>query len=319
MNLTSNAGHDPRINPSQVLGSFSSMSDDAFIAWRKVKLRRAKDAEARIGVVAVANPEALTESELYALRYSIESVGYAVYRMSNSREDFGAKQLIAMSAQLGLHHLDKNRCAYDDGVSRIQDDASGEQKHYIPYSNKALNWHTDGYYNETVQRVKAFALHCVRAAPQGGDSFLLDHEMVYLLMREHNPELVRALFREDAMAIPVNAVDKENLREEQIGPVFWQDPVSSGLQMRYTARTRSIRWNEDKLVQAGAAFITEILKDSTYVKRYKLQAGEGVISNNCLHARDSFDDSAADESMGRLLLRARFFDRTNSWFALKQY
>ncbi len=313
MNVPLETNYNPSVNPLYVVGSFSKMSDEAFENWRRVKLRRAKDAAARVGTVAIEDPTVLSNNELHALRYSIESLGYALYKLSDRDKEFGANELVALSAQLGLHHLDKNRCAYDDGISRIQDDASGEQKHYIPYSNKALNWHTDGYYNETEHRVKAFALHCIRAASAGGDSMLMDHEVIYLLMREHNHEMAAAMFREDAMAIPVNEVDKANLREEQVGPVFWQDPISGGLQMRYTARTRSIRWNDDKLIRDGVAFITELLKDSSYATRYKLKAGEGVISNNCLHARTSFDDGQTEAATGRLLLRARFFDRTSSY------
>lgn len=312
MNVTANTGHDisSRVTPPAWF-SFESMSDAAFSAWRQQKLSRVDDASNRGEFVTVANPEDLTECEREALHASIESSGYALYKLKNNDKSLVTRQLLRMLAQLGLRHLDKNRCAFDDGISRIQDDASGEQKHYIPYSNRALNWHTDGYYNPTDQRVKAFALHCIRPASMGGGSLFLDHEMLYLLVRQYNPALVKALFREDAMAIPVNSVDKDKLRAEQIGPVFWQDPFSGALQVRYTARTRSIRWSDDSLVQEAAVFIRELLADSTHVKRHKLQAGEGVIANNCLHARESFNDPIANTSKGRLLLRARFFDRAS--------
>jgi len=45
------------------------------------------------------------------------------------------------------------------------------------------------------------------------------------------------------------------------------------------------------------------------VLRYRLQAGEGLISNNALHNRTAFEDGAAHK---RLLYRARFFDRIES-------
>lgn len=311
MNVTSIANHGCSINPVQTLLSpFVNMTDEAFNAWAKLKLRYAKDVAKGVGIVAIAKPEALSEFELMALHDSIRTVGFALYQLTKTHKNFSAQDLITLSAQLGLQHLDKNRCAYQDGISRIQNDTRDEQKHYIPYSNRALNWHTDGYYNQPEQRVAAFTLHCVRPSSEGGGNLFLDHEMVYLLMRQHDPKLVKALFREDAMAIPLNSIDKTNLREEYRGPVFWQDPNSGRLQMRYTARTRSIRWSDDAAVQEAVAFIRELLKDSIHIKRHKLKAGEGVISNNCLHARDAFDDSATDAGKGRLLLRARFFSST---------
>ena len=38
---------------------------------------------------------------------------------------------------------------------------------------------------------------------------LLDHEIAYLLMRDANPEYVRALMQEDVMLILKNVVDGE--------------------------------------------------------------------------------------------------------------
>jgi alpha-ketoglutarate-dependent taurine dioxygenase len=78
--------------------------------------------------------------------------------------------------------------------------------------------------------------------------------------------------------------------------------------MRYTARKRSIIWKNDKTVEHALAFLHEILQGNPYLFRYRLSAGEGVISNNVLHNRSAItDSSSADEK--RLLYRARFYNR----------
>ena len=77
-------------------------------------------------------------------------------------DDDPKQTVLSIAAQLGLQ-LDANLCADEDRVSAIENSAT-QQSHYIPYTNKALNWHTDGYYNAEHQRIHAFLIHCVRPA-----------------------------------------------------------------------------------------------------------------------------------------------------------
>jgi hypothetical protein len=66
----------------------------------------------------------------------------------------------------------------------------------------------------------------------------------------------------------------------------------------------------DVLTRAAREFLAEILADeSGPVFRYRLQAGEGLISNNVMHNRTAFED---DPGHGRLIYRARFYDRMDS-------
>ena len=79
--------------------------------------------------------------------------------------------------------------------------------------------------------------------------------------------------------------------------------------MRYSARTRNIEWAKNGHIKQATAFITEFLaSDSPYIFRYRLNANEGVISNNVLHNRTAFEN---DEQHNRLLYRARFYERVN--------
>ena len=77
--------------------------------------------------------------------------------------------------------------------------------------------------------------------------------------------------------------------------------------MRYSARKRNIRWRDDDVTRAARDFLSELLNaEDGPVFRYRLQPGEGLISNNVLHNRTAFSDGAGQQ---RLLYRARFIDR----------
>ena len=79
--------------------------------------------------------------------------------------------------------------------------------------------------------------------------------------------------------------------------------------MRYTARTRSIAWKDDRNTRLAAGFLLELLaNDSIYIIRHRLCAGQGVICNNVLHKREAFADDASS-GQERLLYRARYHER----------
>jgi hypothetical protein len=43
--------------------------------------------------------------------------------------------------------------------------------------------------------VRGLILHCVQSAATGGENQLLDHEIAYILLRDENPDHIRALSR----------------------------------------------------------------------------------------------------------------------------
>jgi alpha-ketoglutarate-dependent taurine dioxygenase len=210
-----------------------------------------------------------------------------------------------LGARLGLERLQANPLADEDGISSLEVAAEKSGRGYIPYSNRRLLWHTDGYYNPPETRIRAFLLHCVRPAAEGGENRLLDPEIAYILLRDADPRYVAALSAPDAMTIPANEEDPAAQRGAQAGPVFSED--GGALHMRYTARTRSIEWQPDEVTQAAVRHLRQILdSDSPYVFRLKLQGGQGLVCNNVLHDRSEFTDSPG---AGRLVYRARYADR----------
>ena len=153
-------------------------------------------------------------------------------------------------------------------------------------------------------------LHCVRRAAAGGENTLLDHEIVYLMLRDEDPGHVRALMAADALTIPAREDEDGIARPAQTGPVFSIAADSGALHMRYTARTKSIEWKRDPSLAAAVAALARLLDaPSPHRHRIVLQPGMGVVCNNVLHERTGFAD---DANAPRLLYRARYYDRVDT-------
>ena len=211
-------------------------------------------------------------------------------------------------AQFGLNNLDANWLAGEQGVTRVTVCADdGQRQAYIPYTDKAIKWHTDGYYNSPERQVRSFVLHCVQSAGQGGENRLMDHEIAYSMLRDSDADFIRALSAPDAMTIPERTDEHGVAREAQTGPVFSTDPASGALHMRYTARTRSIVWKQDAATLAAVAALEKLLaSESPHIHSVRLEPGMGLLCNNVLHDRAEFSDSP---NQTRLLYRARYHQR----------
>jgi alpha-ketoglutarate-dependent taurine dioxygenase len=286
-----------------VVLALNAVLQDPFERWRERKLarypRRAEDL-----IVQVRDPRELSDGEVAEIRRVCGAANMAVYAspLAGLADKDIARRL---GARLGLARLHANPLADEDGISSLEVAPEKSARGYIPYSNRRLLWHTDGYYNAPAQRIRAFILHCVRPAAAGGENRLLDPEIAYLLLRDADPRYVAALSAPDAMTIPANEEDPAAQRAAQTGPVFSHE--GGALHMRYTARTRSIGWQPDEVTQAALRHLKQILdSDSPYVFRLRLQGGHGLVCNNVLHDRSAFTDAPGE---GRLVYRARFFDR----------
>jgi hypothetical protein len=292
-------------------GSAFDLGDDAaYRRWRDRKLRQQPHTIDEL-IVEVADPCALSPAERGSLLDRIARANMALYCSPATAAD---KTLpLRLGAQLGLRRLDANWLADEDGISPIAvdpgrgDGGGAGGGAYIPYTNRAIQWHTDGYYHPAQRRIHGMILHCVRAAAGGGDNLLLDHELAYIALRDADVRWVRALMAEDAMCIPARLGEAGVARAAQAGPVFSVDTGSAALHMRYTARTRSIEWKDDAATRDAAAFLRELLeRDDAGRFALRLQPGMGLVGHNVLHARTAFVD---DPTQPRLLYRARYLDR----------
>lgn len=295
--------HDARVATGRD-GPFDLDNDDAYLRWRERKLA-SYPLRATENIVEIDDPRALTRVEHEAVIERCRNTNFAIYASRARDPDKDIPRLLGR--QFGLTHLDCNWLADDDGISSLTVSGAGERRNYIPYTSRPIKWHTDGYYNAPDRCIRAMVLHCVSDAAAGGENALMDHEIAYLLLRDAEPEGVRALMAPDAMTIPARADEDGIARDEETGPVFHVDARSGELHMRYTARTRSIAWKQDAATRAAVALLESVLAaDSPYVVCARLEPGMGIIANNVLHERGGFRD---DANHRRLLYRARYYDR----------
>jgi len=284
---------------------FDLDDDAAYLRWRGWKLgshpKRIEDL-----IVDIADPCALSAAECDALRDRIARANFAVYRSSVLDADPNLAR--ALGARLGMRRLDANWLADEDGISRIEISAKSDGRGgFIPYTNRPIGWHTDGYYHPPQRCIHAMILHCVRPARQGGVNSLLDHEMAYIALRDAGKHHVRALMQPDAFVIPARTDEDGVARPAQGGPVLSVDATGGSLHLRYTARQRSIEWKRDAATSAARLQLEHLLAGATpWIFRVRLQAGMGIVGHNILHERTGFDD---DPQQPRLLYRARYLDR----------
>jgi alpha-ketoglutarate-dependent taurine dioxygenase len=282
------------------------LEDEAsYRAWRDEKLAAYPRSLDEL-VVEVADPRRLTPAEQEAILARCRRANMAIYASRHVEADKDLPR--KLGEQFGLVRLDRNLLADEDAISTltVAEEQEGMRGDFIPYTNRPIRWHTDGYYNPPAQRILGMILHCVQSAETGGENRLLDHEIAYILLRERDPEHVRALSEPDVMTIPPRLDENGVARPAQSGPVFSLLPCGA-LHMRYTARTRSIEWKDTPSVRAAVAALEAILgEDSPFILRGRLEPGMGLICNNVLHDRSGFTDSPARR---RMIYRGRYLDR----------
>ena len=296
----------PRVH-ARAGAAFDLADEVAYRSWRAEKLARFPKTLGEL-VVEVRDPRALSGPEKQALLECCARANMAVYA-SPVAGDPDKEIPRRLGLQLGLRDLDPNYLADDDGISPLMVAEHGTRGEFIPYTNRGIRWHTDGYYNPGERTVRAVLLHCVRRAESGGENDLLDHEIVYIQLRDLDPQHVRALTAQDALTIPARIENGRVERPAQSGPVFSVD-AAGFLHMRYTARAVSIEWKKDAATQAALTALEHILgADLPWKFHGRLEPGMGLVSNNVLHTRTPFTDSPAHQ---RLIYRARYYQRVSA-------
>jgi alpha-ketoglutarate-dependent taurine dioxygenase len=243
---------------------------DAYLRWRERKLAQAIS-DTRGLVVEIKDPRKLTRAEHSALLERCRRSNMVIYVTRTEAADEEMVRLLGL--QFGLTSLDANWLAGEQGITRVTVCAEdGQRQAYIPYTDRAIKWHTDGYYNTPERQVRGMILHCVHSAGQGGENHLLDHEIAYLMLRDENPDYIRALSAADAMTIPERTDEDGVARAAQAGPVFSVNSDET-LHMRYTARTRSILWKQDETTLAAVAALEKLLDSGLpHIHRTRLES-----------------------------------------------
>ena len=283
------------------------MDESSYQEWRDARLKSHPQSTDEL-FVEIGGLVNLSDKEKAAIRASCRRSNMAIYKC---RDDFADRAAVcAFAANFGLQQLDHHLCANEDGVSELSVASRGIRTGYVPYSNRSLSWHTDGYYNDPSRQIRAVVLHCANSAASGGENALFDPEIAYIRLRDENPLFITALEHPECMTIPANSDAQGEIRPAVSGPVFSRDLLNGAIHMRFSARKKNIQWRDDELTRAARDYLSEILAEKKGpVFRYRLQAGEGLISNNVLHNRTAFEDGTGHR---RLLYRARFYDRIDS-------
>ncbi|OOZ40330.1 taurine catabolism dioxygenase TauD [Solemya pervernicosa gill symbiont] len=285
---------------------FSLASSEHYNRWRDAKLENYPTSLEQL-VVQVANPRALTDAEYQAMLARLRQTNMVIYD-GGTGDDPDKAIPRAIGERFGLRRMDANYLSDEDGITSLTVNPEGDHPSYIPYTNRAIRWHSDGYYNTEAKQIRSVMLHCVHPAAQGGENRLIDHEVAYIRLRDENPDYIHALMLADAMTIPPGKDAEGGSRGSAVGPVFSVEPQSGALHMRYTARKRNIGWSKEPLVQQARDRL-ELLLDKEVEASFqgRLESGMGLVCNNVLHDRAAFDDIPGASQ--RLLYRARYFDR----------
>ncbi len=286
--------------------AFNLHNDDAYQQWKAAKMQYCLPSVEQIKV-KINDVYNLGQEERRVLLNHCARFNVAIYQLQGLSPQ--KKNLVSvLGSQLGLNRLDANLRSDEDAISSLQiSNQAGNQ--YIPYTNKALSWHTDGYYNKPACQINAIIMHCVSNAVEGGVNQLIDHEFIYMKLRDEDPAYIEALMHSQAMTIPANTESGKEIRAAQSGPVFSLHKLSGRLHMRYSARKRNIIWRNDEATHEAVARLNAMLVDDSLTISVALKPGQGIICNNVLHNRSGFKDSVIQQ---RLMYRARYYDRVES-------
>lgn len=276
----------------------------AFQAWRDRKVSAAEMVRGRLRV-AVSDPLRFDSDEARAIGDRLAGANMVI--VSSPRKTPDRALMLGMGRLFGLGDPVANPESDADGISPLSvAESDSPRGRYIPYTNKPLKWHTDGYYHAIDRPIRAVTLYCAQPAAEGGENQVLDPEIAYLMLRDRDPALVAALMHPEALSIPAENAPGRKPRPARIGPVF-QVCADGRLHMRYTRRGRNAIWRDDPdLARAKAILENEILDgDNPFRETVRLGIGEALIGNNVLHDRTAFRDGPPG-TPPRLILRARY-------------
>ena len=246
-------------------------------------------------LVEINNPLSISTAEKSQIDQIIKSKNVVFFDVNKPIPD-KKKQIKTYASIFGMGDYELDSKSDTDGLTEIKHNKKTQQDiEYIPYSDKQLNWHTDGYYNSQSNSILSWLLYCVCPSDDGGINKYMDHEIAYILYNK-NYQNITKLMIPDSYIIPEN---KSNSRPEVKNPVF--SFVNNRLNMKFSMREKNIIWNEKITDEINN--LKNIIKSShDYHLTYKLQAGQGVVTNNVIHMRTAFTNS---KNKNRLLYRLR--------------
>ena len=275
--------------------------DKNYPYWRDEKLKNFQSLDNCL--VELKNTQELSLIEKNKIKELCKTNNFALIQTPKALKY--DSMVLDFNTQLGLIQNDKHLFISSNDLAHITPVKNKQQGEFIPYTNKKINWHTDGYYNDLEHRVRSFTLFCAKPAKSGGVNNWLDIEMLYILFREKDEKLIKLLSLIDSMTIPAHTRDNKVLRVESKDAIFLTDNKTNSLYMRYTQRKKNIYFHNEVL-EAVNLLDTILEGGSDYHHQHKMLEGQGIINNNVIHTRSSF---VSYDKEPRVMLRGRYFVR----------
>jgi len=273
---------------------FLSSKSNEFLKWAAQKENNIPKNINEISV-EIKDINRTTKNEISKIKSTLDRFNSCLYRSNRDLESNSC--LLDFAQAVGMKTFDCNNIEANE-ISTISS-IKNEKIQYIPYTNKTLNWHTDGYYDK--KPLFSWLLHCINPADDGGENYLLDHE---LAMREYvlSYDDIDVLMNKRAITIPES---QGSNRSEISTYIFSFDNDYEKLHMRFSMRKENIKMSDNTFTAMSK--LTNIIENncSKYSITYKLSKNEGILSNNILHGRNSFKD----DKVQRKLLRIRSYER----------
>ena len=284
---------------------FNLKDNETYLRWRDKKLSNYPQKIEEL-LVEINDPRRLKKSEFEALLKRCQKTNMAFY-LGNTGAEPDPEIPFSIGRRFGLCGLDKNLLADQNSLTSLKVHEDGIKQHYIPYTTKNINWHTDGYYNPPNEQIYSMMLHSVKEAAIGGVNSLLDHEVAYIKLRDENPEYIHTFMNPEVLSIPPRIGEQGIVaRRTETGPVF-STTATGKLHMRFTIREKNVIWTDNSQTKAALAALRKILtSDSPYIFKLQLESGMGLLSNNVLHNRSEFVN---DSENVRHVYRSRYFER----------
>ncbi|MEE9319625.1 MAG: TauD/TfdA family dioxygenase [Granulosicoccus sp.] len=276
---------------------------EQYIHWRSERLHLQKTTQSPCVLLTDKLTNSDNNQALVQLCEQVRLFGFAHYRLSTENEQ--PRQVVAkLATTLGLHHCDTGVIQDEaDQLSLLENHANSARSRFLPYSNKAMNWHTDGYYNAANDVLRSFTLHCLQSASTGGTLTVMDPELLLIALYDEDPQLVLELTHKQAMLLPANVDAEGHDRPDRRVPVLFAHEDES-LGLRYTTRSQHIQWRSEATRIAAERALELIELHDEWHTAIRLQPGEGIVSRNVLHRRDAFDDES--DTLKRQMLRGRY-------------
>jgi len=232
----------------------------------------------------------------------VERAGFACYEFVDEPSDITNSVSRLLNA-LSLFNSDQGVMREIGDFALLQDLSGTPKGRFPPYQPNAMNWHTDGYYNDANESIRSFTLHCMSPAADGGALLLMDDAYLVFALWQADPELLLLLSHPEAMTLPGNKDMQGHDRPDRSVPVILRNADQS-ISMRFTTRTKNIRWR-CLATKAAAERANELINAHPHWQtRIKLQKDQGIITRNVLHAREAFVDAPGKPN--RQMLRGRF-------------